>query len=138
VAENRNKSPSSPDAIGQSNLASTESEQKRSVSRLRHARLGFADDDQQSQRSGVNLFANAQNVVISDSKFVSLSHLACGYDLAIIGHRLSARTILSMALPILAKCRRSLYLKNPIPVPSLLDGKKYSTNLERFLLIVLH
>src|SRR5271156_4872205 len=96
----------------------------------------FADDHQ--QRSGVNLFANAQNPVINDSKFVSLSHLACGYDLAIIVHRLSARPIMSISLQILAKCRRSLYAKNPIPVPSSTDGKMYSTNLGKFLLIVLH
>src|SRR5271168_1736657 len=98
----------------------------------------FADDHLQSQRSGVNLFANAQNPVINDSKFVSLSHLACGYNLAIIVHRLSARPIMSISLQILAKCRRSLYAKNPIPVPSLPDGKMYSTNSGKFLLIVLH
>src|SRR5271155_851909 len=45
------------------------------------------------------------------SNFVNISPLACGYDLAIIVHRLPARTISSISLPILAECRRSLYPK---------------------------
>src|SRR5271155_1825228 len=99
----------------------------------------FTDDHLQTQHSGPSFFANAQNTVINDSNFVGLSHLACGYDLAIIVHRLSARTIImSISLPILLKGRRSLYLKNQILAHSLLDGQMYSMNLRRFLLIVGH
>src|SRR5271156_3163069 len=99
----------------------------------------FTDDHLQTQHSGPSFFANAQNTVINDGNFVGLSHLACGYDLAIIVHRLSARTIImSISLPILPKGRRSLYLKNQIAAHSLLDAKMYSTNFGKFLLIVLH
>jgi len=109
-------------------ISLNQSEQKCSVSHLCNACLDH------QQRSGMNLFANAQNPVINDrlQQLCKSFSFGCGYDLAIIVHRLVARTILSISLPILAKCRRSLYPKNPIPVPSSLDGKMYSTKLGIF------
>ena len=88
-------------------ISLNQSEQKCSVSHLCNACLDH------QQRSGMNLFANAQNPVINDrlQQLCKSFSFGCGYDLAIIVHRLVARTILSISLPILAKCRRSLYPK---------------------------
>ena len=51
-----------------------ESEQNLSVSSLNRLRLAFADN-RQIQNSGLGVFANAQNVLITGGTFVSLS---CG------------------------------------------------------------
>ena len=81
--------------------------------------------------------ANAQNVLITGGTFVSISRSCVDY-LAIV-HRLQLRTILStISIPILVKRRRRFpYFTNQILVHCLLDGKMYSINLARSLLIVL-
>ena len=95
-------------------------------------------DDQPAQHSGLGPVPT-QNLLVTGGTFVSLSGGLCVNNFTIIVHRSRPRTIMSIiSLPILAKCRRrSRYAENRIPVHCLLDGKMYSTNLARFLFIVL-
>jgi hypothetical protein len=62
-------SPSSPDSVMQ---AATELERNSSVSCLHHLFSAFVDD-LQTQDSGSGLFANAQNILITDSTIISHS-----------------------------------------------------------------
>ena len=124
-------SPSLPDTI----MQVSESERNLSVSCLKCLSSTFADN-LQIQDSGLSLFANPQNLLITGGTFSVVSLYWGLYKQLIIVHILSARTISS--LPILGKgIQRSLYFKNQTPVHCLLDEKIYLTSFGRFLFIVL-
>ena len=91
-------SPSSPDSIMQ---AATELERNPYVSCLHLLFLAFVDD-LQTQDSGLGLFANAQNVLITGGTFVS--HFYRWHKPSIIIHVVFTRSAM-FTLSILAKGR---------------------------------